>query len=84
MLGAATVADSADGAQRQARAVPAVVVRSSSRLDASSEVSRCAVDTGSPASRAISVSECSPPSVNVIRIDVILLVTERAIRNRTR
>jgi hypothetical protein len=32
---------------------------------------------GSPASCAISVSECSLPSVNVIRIEVILLVTDR-------
>ncbi len=39
--------------------------------------SRCAVEIGSPARRAISVSECSLPSVNVIRIEVILLVTER-------
>src|SRR6476646_7614456 len=32
---------------------------------------------GRPANRAISVNECSLPSVNVIRIEVILLVTER-------
>src|SRR5690242_18519367 len=32
---------------------------------------------GRPASRAISVRQCSLPSVNVIRIEVILLVTER-------
>ena len=35
------------------------------------------MDTGRPANRAISVNECSLPSVNVIRIEVILLVTER-------
>lgn len=52
-------------------------MRSSSRHEASSEVSRWAVETGSPASRAISVNECSLPSVKVMRIDVILLVTER-------
>ena len=52
-------------------------VRSSSRQDANSEVSRCAVEIGSPASRAISVSECSLPSVKVSRIEVILLVTDR-------
>jgi hypothetical protein len=40
-------------------------------------VSRCAVEIGSPASWEISVRECSLPSVNVIRIDVILLVTDR-------
>lgn len=45
--------------------------------NASSEVSRCAVEMGSPASRAISVSECSLPSVKVSRIEVILLVTDR-------
>src|SRR6478736_1912381 len=76
MLGAATLADPRVPSGRPARYRPSFI-RPSSRLDASSEVSRCAVDTGSPASRAISVSECSPPSVNVIRIDVILLVTER-------
>ena len=35
------------------------------------------VDTGSPASRAISVRECMLPSVKVMRIEVILLVTDR-------
>src|SRR6476661_461304 len=76
MLGAATLADPMVRSGRPARYRPSFI-RSSSRLDASSEVSRCAVDTGSPASRAISVSECSLPSVKVIRIEVILLVTER-------
>ncbi len=52
-------------------------VRSNSRQDAKSDVSRCAVEIGSPASRAISVKECSLPSVNVSRIEVILLVTDR-------
>src|SRR6185503_3187843 len=41
------------------------------------EVSRCVVDTGNPASRAISVSECALPSVKVMRMEVILLVTDR-------
>jgi hypothetical protein len=35
------------------------------------------VEIGSPASRAISVSECSLPSVKVMRMAVILLVTDR-------
>ena len=35
------------------------------------------VDTGNPASRAISVSECALPSVKVMRMEVILLVTDR-------
>ena len=52
-------------------------VRSSSRQEANSEVKRWAVEIGSPASRAISVSECSLPSVKVSRIEVILLVTDR-------
>ena len=52
-------------------------MRSSNRQEASSEVKRCAVEIGSPASRAISVSECSEPSVKVSRIEVILLVTDR-------
>ena len=52
-------------------------MRSSSRQEVSSDVSRWAVEMGRPASRAISVRECSLPSVNVIRIEVILLVTDR-------
>jgi hypothetical protein len=32
---------------------------------------------GNPAQRAISVSECSLPSVNVSRIEAILLITDR-------
>ena len=35
------------------------------------------VETGNPASRAISVSECALPSVKVMRMEVILLVTDR-------
>ncbi len=52
-------------------------MRSSRRHDASSAVSRCVVETGNPARRAISVSECTLPWVKVMRIDVILLVTDR-------
>jgi hypothetical protein len=52
-------------------------VRSNNRQDANSEVNRCAVEIGSPASRAISVNECSLPSVKVNKIEVILLVTDR-------
>jgi hypothetical protein len=61
---------------RPARYRPSVV-RSSSRQDASSEVKRCAVEIGRPASWEISVRVCSLPSVNVMRIDVILFVTDR-------
>jgi hypothetical protein len=52
-------------------------VRSRIRQAASSLASRCAVEIGSPASLAISVSECTLPPVNVIKIAVTLLVTER-------
>ena len=51
-------------------------MRSSNCREASSAVNRCAVEIGSPASRAISVSECSWPWVKVNRIAVILLVTD--------
>jgi hypothetical protein len=43
----------------------------------SSDVSRWAVEIGRPANLAISVIECSLPSLKVSRIDVILLVTDR-------
>lgn len=52
-------------------------MRSNNRQDPSSEVSRCAVEIGNPASRAISVNECSLPSVKVIRMALTLLVTDR-------
>lgn len=52
-------------------------VRSNNRLEANSAVNRWAVEIGRPASRAMSDSECSLPSVNVSRIEVILLVTDR-------
>src|SRR6266851_4260464 len=52
-------------------------VRSSRPHPASSVTSRWAVETGRPVRRAISVSECRPPSWNVSKIAATLLVTER-------
>jgi len=41
------------------------------------DLAEALVEMGRPARRAISVSECSLPSVKAMRIEVILLVTDR-------
>jgi hypothetical protein len=66
----------ADRAQRQSCSVEASG-GALDRQEVSSVASRWAVEIGRPAILAISVSECSLPSVKVSRIDVILSVTER-------
>jgi hypothetical protein len=54
-------------------------VRSRMPHAASSVASRCAVDIGSPVSRAISVNEYVLPFVKVRRIEMTLLVTDRPV-----